>query len=525
MSMSRRSTLVMTAGLSVMSSTAWSQTAVPQVEKWGLHEIALKGPVDGNPFLDVTLEAYFTNGTDVIRVPGFYDGDGQYKIRFSPPSLGEWRWYSLSSAPKLTGHLGRIEVIAPAIGNHGPVRVTKDGYHFEYSDGFPFRQIGTTCYAWAQQSDTRVTQTLQTLKESPFNKIRMCVFPNVAAEPIHPFVVTGKGDRDWDATQFNPAYFRRFEDRVRRLLEIGVEADIIIFHPYDEKRGFSDMGRGYDERYIRYLVARLSAFRNVWWSAANEYDDIKTKTVADWDHILQLIAKEDPFKRLRSIHNLRLLYDNNKSWITHASIQNGTAVLDDRTAETYRSVWQKPVIFDEVCYEGNITQRWGNLSGEALVSRFWHGHIAGTYVGHSETFNPDGSGADGSWLGKGGRLRGQSTPRLAFLKRIMQEGPSPGINPIDKWWERHLGGKEGQYYLRYFGSEAPTKWDVVLPKVGLVGGEAFKIDVIDTWNMSVTPIEGVFIMSKKNNYDFHDPLRPILDLPQRPWLAVRLTRL
>ncbi len=27
-----------------------------------------------------------------------------------------------------------------------------------------------------------------------------------------------------------------------------------------------------DDRYVRYLAARLGAYRNVWWSLANEYD-------------------------------------------------------------------------------------------------------------------------------------------------------------------------------------------------------------------------------------------------------------
>jgi len=40
----------------------------------------------------------------------------------------------------------------------------------------------------------------------------------------------------------------------------------------------------------------------------------------------------------------------------------------------------------EVKYEGNIPRRWGNLSAEELVFRFWQGTVAGTYVGHGETY-------------------------------------------------------------------------------------------------------------------------------------------
>jgi hypothetical protein len=66
------------------------------------------------------------------------------------------------------------------------------GYHFAHADGAPYRQVGTTAYAWAQQSDALCEETLATLKASPFNKVRMCVFPNVAAEPIYPFDKRGE---------------------------------------------------------------------------------------------------------------------------------------------------------------------------------------------------------------------------------------------------------------------------------------------------------------------------------------------
>jgi hypothetical protein len=359
------------------------------------------------------------------------------------------------------------------------------------------------------------------LRASPFNKMRMCVFPNVESVATNPFVRTGSGVRDWDPARFDPAYFRRYEDRIRRLGAIGIEADVILFHPYDEKRGYSDMKRAEDELYLRYVAARFGAFRNVWWSMANEYDAVKTKTVADWDHLFGILVAADPHDRLRSIHQIRIYYDARKPWITHASIQNGYAVLDEGRAELHRSFALKPVIFDEVRYEGNSTKRWGDLSGEDLVERFWHGTIAGTYVGHSETTDPHRD-PDHSWLGQGGRLVGTSPPRLAFLRRIMEEGPAPGIEPIDTWWGYRLGGKRNEYYLRYFGSEHPTEWRLALPGRTAEALRTYRADIIDTWNMTVTPVEGVFRMARLDDYDVHDPARPTIPLPGRPYIAVRL---
>ena len=48
--------------------------------------------------------------------------------------------------------------------------------------------------------------------------------------------------------------------------------------------------------------------------------------------------------------------------LTHTSIQDEAPVEDFGRASIVRGVYRKPVIFDEVCYEGNLASRWGRLS-------------------------------------------------------------------------------------------------------------------------------------------------------------------
>ncbi len=525
MEVSRRKVLGASISVAALGVTAraGAATATPQVERWGLYEIALTGPSGGNPFDDVRLSATFVSGTTRIEVGGFYDGDGTYRIRFSPAALGRWEWTTTSNVAPLGGKTGTLDSIPPRPGNHGPVRMTRDGYHFVYADGTPYRPVGTTAYSWALQSEARCAQTLTTLKAAPFNKMRMCVFPNVASVATDPFVRTGGGPRDWDATRFDPAYFRRFEDRIRRLGELGIEADVILFHPYDKLRGYSAMARADDERYLRYVVARFGAYRNVWWAMANEYDIVEGKTVDDWDHLFEVLVAADPHDRLRSIHQLNVYYDHRKPWITHASIQHGAAVLDDGRVHPHRNFAQKAVIFDEVIYEGNSDKRWARLTGEQLVERFWWGTVGGAYVGHGEVFSDDRN-PDISWLGQGGALRGTSPPRLAFLRRILDSAPAPGIDPIQQFWDYHLGGRDFTWYLKYFGTARPTTWDVVLPTRAADPHPAYRIDVLDTWNMTVTPVDGVFNMVQRDEYDAHDPARPTIALPGKSYMAIRITR-
>jgi hypothetical protein len=101
--------------------------------------------------------------------------------------------------------------------------------------------------------------------------------------------------------------------------------------------------------------------------------------------------------------------------------------------------------------------------------------VAGTYVGHGETYDTAAPTRRERRLERQGRrLQGASAPRLAFLKSVMEAGPTPGFDPIDRTWDQHLGGQAGAYYLRYFGEAAPTQWAVALPKDELKGGERFR---------------------------------------------------
>lgn len=515
---------IVVAVLAGVTPAAPAAENAPAVEQWGIYETTLKGPHAGNPFVDVDLSARFTHADETVTVAGFYDGEGVYRVRFMPMRQGPWRYETASNRPELHGRTGSFAVGKPAASNHGPVRV-RHTYHFAYADGTPYVPVGTTCYAWTHQGDWLEEQTLATLKRSPFNKSRMCVFPKHYAynrnEPVfYPFA--GTPPRAWDMTRFNPAFFRHLEKRIGDIRDLGIEADLILFHPYDKGHwGFDALGAAADDRYLRYVVARLAAYRNVWWSLANEYDFMKAKTEADWDRLFQVVARSDPYGHPRSIHNGSLLYNHTHPWVTHASIQNGSAVADFGRAGLLRDVYRKPVIYDEVKYEGDIEQRWGHLPAEEMVHRFWQGAIAGTYVGHGETYRHP---QDVLWWSKGGVLHGQSPDRIAFLRKILEGGPAGGLEPIDKWQDVRTAGEKGEYYLIYFGKERPREWAFVLPRAGVDGPLRLRAEVIDTWAMTVTPLPGVFTLKPQGKYRLVCEDTPALPLPGKPYLALRLLR-
>ncbi|HPY78142.1 MAG TPA: DUF5605 domain-containing protein, partial [Anaerohalosphaeraceae bacterium] len=132
---------------------------------------------------------------------------------------------------------------------------------------------------------------------------------------------------------------------------------------------------------------------------------------------------------------------------------------------------------------------------------------------------------DPTWISIGGRLQGQSPARIAFLKKIIEDGPPEGLTPIDQYFENNIAGKLGSFYLIYFGREPLKEWEFRLPQKGLKPGLRFQADLIDTWNMKITPLETVFELEKLNRYTYIDKHRSKIVLPAAPYMALRIRRI
>lgn len=500
-----------------------------KVERWGVFEISVKGTQEGNPFTERKIKGVFTGEYETVTVDGFYDGNGVYVVRFMPSFEGKYSF-------QITGDFGgedvngEFEVTPASEENHGPVHVANT-FHFAYEDGTPYYSIGTTCYVWELQSDERIEETLETLKNSAFNKIRFCVFPkhydyNLGEPRSYPYEgtpmdssvltkenfaqYTGKTEGNhFDHTRFNPEHFRHIEKCILRLQELGIEADIIMMHPYD-RWGFSQMTKEEDALYWNYCVARFAAYRNVWWSLANEHDLFTHKSVEDWEGYAKILLEKDPYRHLRSIHNCILMYDHSRTWVTHASVQRVDIYRTTEDTDKFREQYRKPVVWDELGYEGNIQHGWGNIDAQEIVRRFWEAACRGGYAGHGETFlDPEGV----LWWSHGGKLHGESYKRLKLLYDVLCETPGIGLAPYkDRAWDEVCAVPESEpfgfdihsYYLYYYSFMNPSFRDYYIDDE-----TEYEVKVIDTWNMTV---------ENKGIHKGHFRI----DLPGRKYIAVQL---
>ena len=203
-----------------------------------------------------------------------------------------------------------------------------------------------------------------------------------------------------------------------------------------------------------------------------------------------------------------------------------------KRVQEWRDKYGKPIVNDELEYEGNIPYVWGNITAEEEVHRFWIMTVNGGYAGHGETYmHPE----DILWWGKGGVLYGDSWKGIAFLREIMEDAPDGGLTPIGdiednglfpnrftRWyWTRISGGMNGNYYLIYLGEHQIENfyfWSE---------DDNYDIEILDTRAHTITPIAMKAFdeeTMEKHTYDMGALPTYYLELPTQPYLAIRIRR-
>lgn len=506
------------------------------MRQYEMYELAFTGREPEGSRAIVDLKAEFICDGKTVTTKGFYAGKGIYKVRFYPSRAGHYSWKVTGAIPAEGQEIceaceeGEPEGMDAADRRH-PADADTDaarsrdwvhgmvkanGLHFQYEDGTWYYPFGTTVYALVHQEKELVDTTMKTLQAAFFNKIRFCVFPkyydfNHNDPEFFPFERKGEG---WDVHRPVYAYWDGLEARIRELGQMGIQGDLILFHPYD-RWGFARLTREESLVYLDYLLRRLSAVPNLWWSLANEYDLMPNYNGEDWEAFAGFVAANDPYDHCLSNHNCMAYWDFGRKEVTHCCIQDVNVNEVPELQEKYG----KPVVFDECRYEGNIIHSWGNLSGRELVRRFWTAVCCGGYCTHGETFYSDDQVL---WWAKGGVLKGESPARIAFLREIAESLPGPITflgeetgamtagqltamkengaseelyqNPFTRAMlnlprERMLSMvSKGRVAVGHCGREAFIKFlerqCAALTEMNLPEDGRYRIEVIDTWEMT-----------------------------------------
>lgn len=152
------------------------------------------------------------------------------------PTVARWQPYEIVLAGPAEGN-PYVDVTLRAEFRHRDRTVTAHGFH-----------DGDGVYRVRVMPDAEGSWTYHTVSDTPALDGHTGECDCVPA-----------GADDHGPVRVHERFHFRYADGTRYLGRLGVEADVILFHPYD-RWGYAAMGADADDRYVRYLVARLAAF-------------------------------------------------------------------------------------------------------------------------------------------------------------------------------------------------------------------------------------------------------------------------
>ena len=358
-----------------------------------------------DPFNDLEVDVLVDEPGGVMhRVPCFWSGGNQWKLRFSPRVPGEHRFrvevpkgeddllgrYSgIITAREITAYDGDNLLL-----RRGAPRLSENRRYLQYADGTPFLWLADTWWAglssrlhWPEEFRWLAADR----KAKGFNVIMLVAgpAPDIEAFDRRNFNEAGY---PWEQgyERINPAYFNLADLRVQELVRMGLVPNIFGFWGYH----VNWLGLEKTKQHWRYLIARYGAYPVVWtlageagmpWYRADDKEQYSQKEIKILNDTAPYLKEIDPFHRLLTVHpksrEIESLPDMNP--IDFIMTQSGHEeydgigfiVSDIRTArDRYRN---RPLMLGEAQYEGIA----GGCRERTQRAMFWASMLSGA-AGH-----------------------------------------------------------------------------------------------------------------------------------------------
>ena len=320
----------------------------------------------------VYLEFYadFTNretGTK-LTLPGFWDGDNVFIVRFAPTEYGIWDYTTRCDEDgSLAGKTGTVAANQYkgdlAIYKHGFV-TTNGSKHFVYADGTPFFYLGDTHWGmYTEEFDKPGDHAGNTGAESHFkyivDKRVEQGFTVYQSEPIG----TNADLTDGSLSARDARYFRQNDGYYQYIAEKGlVHANAEFFFAGNMTQKVANNAK-YLEAISRYWVARYAAYP-VMWTLAQEIDNDFYRERGDqkfydadsnpWVLVAEYIHKYDAYKHPLTGHQENVGHTTVTGAGTGSSADNGgrsaffTAEVTQRTGHNWWAAQWSPSLIEPV---------------------------------------------------------------------------------------------------------------------------------------------------------------------------------
>ncbi|MCS7060034.1 MAG: DUF4038 domain-containing protein [Anaerolineae bacterium] len=458
-----------------------------------------------DPFSQIELDVVFSapNGR-IMRVPAFWAGDHEWRVRFAPPEPGVYTFETVCSDRSnagLHGHTGTV-IAQPYAGQnpllqHGFPQVAPDKRHFQYADGSPFFWLGDTwwmglCNRLSWPDDFQMLAADRRVKGFSVIQIVAGLYPDM---PWRDPRGANEAGYPWSENfeQINPAYFDMADLRIRWLVKSGFVPCIVgcwgYFLPW--------MGVNKLKQHWRYLVARWGAYPVFWCLAGEgtmpyylsedrEGDCLKQK--AGWTEVARYLREIDPYHHPITIHptdNARDQVDD-PSVLDFDMLQTGHGGYESipNTVSSIRSAVERaptmPAMVGEVCYEGILEGSREEIQRFMFWSTMLIGAAGFTYGANGiwqlnnpgQPFGPSPHGSSWGDIPWQEAVRLPGSTQLGLARRLLERYPWQHFEPHQDWitpasiGEHYLapycagipGGVRVIYVPRPIAAWSPSHW-------------------------------------------------------------------
>ena len=353
--------------------------------------------------VDVEFSASFQHESGMsLDVPGFYDDDGVFVVRFTPPLAGGWKYRTRSMIEGLDQLNGNLIADAARAGRRGGITIDpKTPTRFRYENGdsyFPIAFESDWLFALDAENpdDIPVTRKfVDTLAENGFNQIVMNVYASDVTwkkdERLDPkyeygnpnvFPFGGSNSKP-DHSRLNVDYFKRLDRVIDYLDQKGVAAHLMVY-VWNKQVNWPEADSESDNRYFDYVIKRYQAFPNLVWDISKEALGYGHTDVNYITGRIERLRRLDQFDRLVTVHDYGYCRRFTQK-VDFVSVQLWLSELYSVMRNVCTDMPGKPILNIEhggyekgpyVVFTGNYT------SPEVCLERAWQCVFAGTYPTH-----------------------------------------------------------------------------------------------------------------------------------------------
>ncbi|MEZ6136741.1 MAG: DUF5060 domain-containing protein [Pirellulaceae bacterium] len=374
-----------------------------KAEQWDVTDVVFHSDGSSVAGLKQTFSATFSHETaDSISVDGFYDGESDYVIRFTPPASGKWTFITQSSLAELNDHQGTLNATPAVDGRKGGVLVNPASPRsFIHENGdryYPIAFEVDWLFALDAENADDIPETrkiVDGIAENGFNQVVMNVFAydvnwkkderldpqfDYGSPQVFPFLGTNENP-DYSALQIQ--YFQRLDRVIDYLDKQGIVAHLMIY-VWNKGVAWPPANSAGDNLYFDYVTNRYQAFPNLVWDISKEALGYGHTDVEYITSRIERLRKNDAYDRLITVHDYGYCRKFPEQ-VDFVSVQLWKSELYGVMRDVCKAISGKPILNIEhggyergpyVVFTGNYT------SPEVCLERAYQCVFAGTFPTH-----------------------------------------------------------------------------------------------------------------------------------------------